>query len=236
MTDTPNTDIQENGVNNPAGAEPAAVTPPNTPDPNPAQADAAKGQEDGKTTDTLLSDDGGEGADGKDKGAPEAYEFTPPEGFEISEEVQKALETFNGTAKELGLTQEQYQKLVEFDIQRGRSAIQAASDQYTARINGWAETVRADPELGGEQLKANLAIAKQAIDAFGSPELAKLISAPSEKNPEGLGLGNHPELIRFMYRVGKSIGEDRVIEGDGRKVDDTSSLQKMYPTMFKEAG
>ena len=49
-------------------------------------------------TKTLLSDDEGEGADGdkeesKDTAeVPEAYDFTPPEGFEVSEEVQEKLD------------------------------------------------------------------------------------------------------------------------------------------------
>jgi hypothetical protein len=200
-----------------------------------AKPEEAAADDAGKETKTLLSDDEGDGSDGEG-GAPEEYTFEPPEGFEISEEVQSALDGFSETAKELGLSQDQYQKLVEFDIQRGQQAIEKAAGQYVERVQQWADTVRADPELGGEKLKQNLALAKSAIEAFGSPELAKLISAPSEKNPEGLGLGNHPEFVRFMYRVGKSIGDDAVIEGDGRKVDDRDGLQRMYPTMFKEAG
>jgi hypothetical protein len=187
-----------------------------------------------KKTKILLSDDEDKGSDAKSK-VPEKYEFEAPEDFEISEEVQSKLDAFGETAKEMGLSQDQYQKLVEYDIQRGQAAIEASATQYAERVESWAEATRTDKELGGESLKENLAIAKSAIDAFGSDELRKLISAPSAKNPDGLGLGNHPELIRFMCRVGRSIGEDRLIEGDGSEKNDQDALKRMYPTMFKEA-
>lgn len=235
MTDKANSGTETEDLINQEGQQPPADQAENKPvDEAPPQEGAA--DDAGKKTDTLLSDDGGEGSDDKKPEVPEAYDFTPPEGFEVSEEVQSKLDAFADEAKALGLTQEQYQKIVEYDIQRGLQAQEAMAGQYTQRIEGWAETVKADPELGGEKLQENLSVAKQAIEAFGSPELRKLVSAPSPENPEGLGLGNHPEFIRFMYRVGKSIGEDRVIEGDGRKVDDRNALQRMYPTMFKEAG
>jgi hypothetical protein len=232
MTDAANSDTTEVLVDPEAGqtSEDQAAEQ-QAQDPAPKKDGAGEAA---KKTDTLLADAEGEGSDGKND-VPEKYEFTPPEGFDLSEEVQSKLDAFGETAREMGLSQDQYQALVEYDIERGRVAQEALSGQYEERINGWAEIVRADPELGGDKLQQNLAVAKQAIEAFGSPELSKLISAPSEKNPEGLGLGNHPEFIRFMYRVGRSIGEDKLVEGDGRKVDDRTRLQRMYPTMFENA-
>lgn len=190
-----------------------------------------------KETGTLLSDDEGDGSDDKSD-VPEKYEFEPPEDFEVSEEVQRQLDQFGETAKELGLSQAQYQKLVEWDIQRARDAVDQAAAGYSERISQWADTVKADKELGGENLNQNLAVAKQAIDQFGSPELSKLIKAPSPDNPEGLGLGNHPELIRFMYRVGKALGEDNLVVGDtagASSGDAETALRRMYPSMYKEA-
>jgi hypothetical protein len=234
MTDEANSDTATEDLINQTPEPGAGEVETDKPVDTAATEDAAAADA-GKKTDTLLSDDGGEGADDKSD-VPEAYAFEPPEGFEVSEEVQSKLDAFSDTAKDMGLTQAQYQKLIEYDIQTGLQSQEAVAGQYIQRINGWADTVKADPELGGEKLQENLSVAKQAIEAFGSQELSALISAPSPENPDGLGLGNHPEFIRFMYRVGRSIGEDKVIEGDGRKVDDRNSLQRMYPTMFKEAG
>ena len=175
---------------------------------------------------TLLSGDEGEG-EGDDT-VPEKYAFKPPEGVEVD---QSKIEVFGETAKELGLTQKQFQQLVEYDITRSAAALEDMSAQFSERINHWAEETKADKELGGEALDEHLGLAKRAIETFGSPQLAKLIDAPSADNPDGLGLGNHPEVIRLFYRVGRAISESDLVTGDN-KIEGRDSLEKMYPTMF----
>ena len=175
---------------------------------------------------TLLSGDEGEG-EGDDT-VPEKYAFKPPEGVEVD---QSKIEVFGETAKELGLTQKQFQQLVEYDITRSAAALEDMSAQFSERINHWAEETKADKELGGEALDEHLGLAKRAIETFGSPQLAKLIDAPSATNPDGLGLGNHPEVIRLFYRVGRAISESDLVTGDN-KIEGRDSLERMYPTMF----
>ena len=181
------------------------------------QTEEGAGEEESKT---LLSGDEGEGEG--DNVVPEKYEFEPPEGVEVDP---------SKIAKELGLNQKQFQQLVEYDIQRSAAALEEMSTQFSERINHWAEDTKADKELGGESLDENLGLAKRAIDTFGSPQLAKLIDAPSADNPDGLGLGNHPEVIRLFYRVGRAISESDLVTGDN-KIEGRDSLEKMYPTMF----
>ena len=45
--------------------------------------------------------------------------------------------------------------------------------------------------------------AKSALDTFGNDALKSLLVET--------GFGNHPEIIRFMYRAGKAISEDSYI-------------------------
>lgn len=187
------------------------------------QPEEGAGEEESKT---LLSGDEGEGEG--DNVVPEKYEFEPPEGVEVD---PSKIEVFGETAKELGLNQKQFQQLVEYDIQRSAAALEEMSTQFSARIKHWAEDTKADKELGGESLDENLGLAKRAIDTFGSPQLAKLIDPPSADNPDGLGLGNHPEVIRLFYRVGRAISESDLVTGDN-KIEGRDSLEKMYPTMF----
>ena len=206
-------------------AEEVAPTEEDTPAEQPAEEASAGEEEESKT---LLSGDEGEG-DGEDASVvPDEYEFSPPEGVEFDPEK---LEGFSDTAKDLKLTQDQYQRLVEYDIERSAAALQEMSTQFSERIADWADEAKADKELGGEDLDKNLGLAKQAIDTFGSPQLAKLIDAPSADNPDGLGLGNHPEVIRLFYRVGRAISESDLVTGD-TKVEGRDSLEKMYPSMF----
>ena len=188
------------------------------------QTEAVAGEE--EESKTLLSGDEGDGEG--ENAIPEKYEFEPPEGVEVD---ASKIESFGETAKELGLSQKQFQQLVEYDMERNASALKDMSTQFSERINHWAEETKADKELGGESLDENLGLAKQAIDTFGSPQLAKLIDAPSADNPDGLGLGNHPEVIRLFYRVGRAISESDLVTGDN-KIEGRDSLEKMYPTMF----
>ena len=79
------------------------------------------------------------------------------------------------------------------------------TSQVEAVTQGWLDQSSSDKEFGGERLDANLAVAKTALDKFGTPELKQLMNQT--------GLGNHPELIRFFYRAGKAISEDTYVGG-----------------------
>jgi hypothetical protein len=181
-----------------------------------------------KTPETLLSGDEGK----EEEGVPDEYTFEAPEGVEVSEE---ALAQFADTAKELKLSQAQYQSLIEYDMQRQADAAKAMSDQYNNRVAEWAEEAKADKIIGGESLDENLGLAKRAIETFGDSDLAQIMAAPSAENPDGLGLGNHPAMIRLFYRVGQSISESTLVTGDS-KVEGPSALERMYPSMFQQAG
>ena len=192
-------------------------------------AEETKQDADGeKTPETLLSGDEGE----EKEGVPDEYKFEAPEGMDVDE---ASLTQFADTAKELKLSQAQYQSLIEYDLQRQADAAKAMSDQYNNRVADWANETKADKTIGGEALDENLGVAKRAIETFGDDDLAQIMAAPSAENPDGLGLGNHPAMIRLFYRVGKSIGESSLVTGDS-KVEGPSALERMYPSMFQQAG
>jgi hypothetical protein len=69
--------------------------------------------------------------------------------------------------------------------------------------NEWMQASQVDKEFGGDKLNENMAVAKKALDSFGTPELRTLLQQS--------GLGNNPEVIRFMYRAGKAISEDTFV-------------------------
>ena len=135
----------------------------------------------------------------KPSGAPEKYEFKPFEGAMLDSEVVSA---YSEAARELNLTQEAAQKMLD---RIAPVLQQRTAEQVTSISNEWANMARSDKEFGGEKLSENLSVAKKALDAFGGPELVSLLNES--------GLGNHPELIRFFYRAGKAISEDRFVTG-----------------------
>ncbi|EMM3172380.1 peptidase [Serratia marcescens] len=176
---------------------------------NPAEGDNPEGegkQEGSKTAEELAAEkDAKEKADKeaaekaeKDKKpeAPEKYEFTPPEGQELD---ANALAVFEPVAKELGLSQEQAQKLVDIYPQIQQQQAEAWSKQ----VSDWGEQVKADKEIGGDKFNASVGAAQRALDQFGNPELREYLNAS--------GLGNHPALVRFCAKVGKAMAEDTFV-------------------------
>ena len=133
----------------------------------------------------------------KPEGAPEKYEFKAPEGKQLDAET---VEAFSEVAKELNLTQDAAQKMLTAMSDK-LGARQAA--QVDAVRSQWAESSKSDKEFGGDKITENLSVAKKALDTFGTAELRSLLNDS--------GLGNHPEVIRFMFRAGKAISEDRYV-------------------------
>lgn len=142
-----------------------------------------------------------QGDQAKPQGAPDKYEFTLPEGVQLD---ANGTAVFSEVAKELNLTQDAAQKVLDKmgPVIAGRHA-----EALTQAKAQWVEAATADKEYGGEKLAENLAVAKKALDTFGSPELRTLLNES--------GLGNHPELIRAFFRAGKAISEDKFVPATG---------------------
>ena len=134
------------------------------------------------------------------EGAPETYEFNAKVADAPDELDPEVLTAFGEVAKELDLPQDAAQKVLD----KVAPVIQArqAEQVEKARVE-WAEDSKSDDEFGGETFDANLEVAKSALDAFGTSTFKQLLSES--------GLGNHPEVIRFMYRAGKAISEDSYV-------------------------
>lgn len=127
---------------------------------------------------------------------PEKYEFKMPEGVELN--AEQAAE-FSGIAKELGLTQEQAQKVADLQVK----AVQKQIDAHKSTVNGWRDTVINDKELGGDKLQASVATANKAID-LAPPELR----AELRTLLDSTGMGNHPALFKWAHAIGKLVSED----------------------------
>lgn len=167
---------------------------------------------------------GGEEATGDETGDSEQSDtvttyadFDLPEGMTVD---QVTLDEVTPIFKDLGLTQEQAQKLVSTYASRVQAGEQERVDAFNQLMNDWRDQSLNDKEFGGDNFQENVGIAKQALDKFGTPELSKLL--------EEHGVGNHPEVIRFMIKVGRLTQEDNPGNGDksNEKQDRVSIL---YP-------
>ncbi|MGJ7249166.1 peptidase [Morganella morganii] len=133
--------------------------------------------------------------------APEKYEFKAAEGQELDAESVKAFEPI---AKELNLSNEQAQKLVDvYGSKIMPKLVEQQAAQWQQQIEQWAEQVKADKDLGTD---ASIGAAQKAMDKFGSPELKQYLNET--------GLGNHPELVRIFANIGKAMSEDGLVTGN----------------------
>jgi hypothetical protein len=163
-------------------------------------------------------------------GAPEKYEFKAPENVTLDDAV---IAEFSTVAKELDLPQDVAQKVIDKlapkIAQQNAAAIESAMKSAS---EAWEQATRTDKEVGGEKLDENLAVARKALDRFGTPELRKLLGAFDPKaNPSGTGLGNHPEIIKAFLKAGRAISEDRFVPGGQQppKVDNRNPAKALYP-------
>ena len=134
------------------------------------------------------------------QGAPDNYEFNSKVADAPQELDSEVLTAFGDVAKELDLPQEDAQKVLD----KVAPVIQERQAKMLEQVRAdWASESQSDKEFGGEALTENLNVAKQALDAFGTDAFKSLL--------QETGFGNHPEIIRFMYRAGKAISEDSYV-------------------------
>lgn len=146
-----------------------------------------------------------------------AYQdFSLPEGAQAD---PQAMDSFRMVAAEHGLSQQAAQSLLDLHLQTLNSQGQA----QVAAVQQWAEDARGDREFGGGGFEANMGMARKALQAYGSPQLSQLLTQS--------GLGNHPEVIRTFYRIGKTLSEDRQVGGGQSTQSDR--LAAMYPSMVR---
>ena len=82
-------------------------------------------------------------------------------------------------------------------------------------------------EWGEDGWKSNLVLAQRAIETLGDADFKKYL--------DDTGLGNHPSMINMFVKIGKAMGEDSFVKGDGGGHQDKSGGEQLsYPSMEKK--
>lgn len=186
-------------------------------------------KDDAPADDAAPKDDADKGGDDKPEGddkkgddapalhgeAPEAYQLTAPEGRTLD---PKGMEIFTGAFKELALTNEGAQRLIEpafaFVDHVTQQVENAMMGKVADTVKGWATEAEADAEIGGKNFEESKALCGRMFDKFGWAEGGQFRTFLDET-----GLGNHPEMIRAMVKVARATGEDSFERGDSSKGD-----------------
>tara|TARA_R110001599_G_scaffold171353_1_gene362431 strand:+ start:444440 stop:445129 length:690 start_codon:yes stop_codon:yes gene_type:complete len=225
MTVDTNTDVTDNTSNtadSDVQADTSFLTTPITESEEGAEkpaADEVSADEAGKKEGESETDkpDGEKPEDDADKdkseGVPEKYEFTAPEGVELDPE---ATAEFEPIARELGLTNAQAQKLV--DLQAG--LVRKQSEAWDTQVKNWVTEIKADKEIGGENIKETITLSQKAMTVFGTPELKAALDSTK--------MGNHPELVRAFVKIGKAMADDTFLSADKLAGEKKSAADRMY--------
>src|SRR5262245_59555128 len=102
------------------------------------------------------------------KGAPEKYsEFKVPDGYELDADVAKEVQPL---FKDMNLSQDQAQKLVDFYVKSTQESLRQPYEAYEALREEWRGKAKSHPEIGGNFDRVLTTVAR-AIDSVGDAEL-----------------------------------------------------------------
>jgi len=133
------------------------------------------------------------------------------------------------------LTNEQAQKLVDFQAKLQKDAAEAPYAAYDAMREEWQGQVKADPELGPKLPQVKETIGR-ALDTLGDQTLV----ANFREAMNLTGAGDHPAFIKAFYKLSQSVVEGTPVRGanpsphgqtQSGRVERPSAAQAMYPTL-----
>jgi hypothetical protein len=167
------------------------------------------------------------------QGAPEQYAaFTIADGWDLGQDHLTQIETL---AKGMNLPQSEAQKLVDLAVQLDKAMVTefGAEAQKTPvpMVNHWAQVwsqqTAKDTEIGGDKLGETMGLAQRVVSTFASPDFIAFLNET--------GIAHHPEMVRFMHKVGKAVSEDTLVAPRGGTPGPAKPGQnpasKLYPSM-----
>jgi hypothetical protein len=146
-------------------------------------------------------------------------DFEMPEGVELDVQL---MEQAQPLFKELGLNQEQAQKLVDFQAAQVQASQTGQAEAFNQLKQDWQAQSKSDNEIGGDKFDESVSDAREALGKFGTPELTKLLN--------DFGVGNHPEMIRFMAKVGNLTKEDVPGNSGSPSTPEKDRVSILYPS------
>lgn len=195
-----------------APQEPAASTEPNVNDPAPGTfADPAQPTEPQQTTEpqSTTAPEPSEPTEPQEPGervVPQPSEYELPEG--IPDSVRIFANEHSFTQDQLNATLSQFGGYLQGMRQSEQSALRQAGETH---LQNW-----------GPDAKHKLSLAKQALHQ-NDPD-GKLLQALNDS-----GWGNHPDVLNFLYNIGRSMQEGGFLKSSvAKRPGDKSAAQAMY--------
>lgn len=173
--------------NNSAGNE----TKPNDKSDGNVQAQKTEGLFDSKKSD----------AKSAQQGAEVKYDLKFAENVPLDETAKNKFIEIAKTAK---IKPEDAQKIVDLQSEVNAQYVAAAEAEHKKTIDGWKDSAKAKY---GADFEKKLAAGKKALETYFSPDAVKVLG------DEGTGIGNHPEIVDALVKIGETLSEDKSIHG-----------------------
>ena len=137
----------------------------------------------------------------------EDYNIKLPENSLLSQAQAEEIVTY---CKGQGFSKEQTQAQVERENKVVSGVVESynvGGENWTKQVTEWEQQSLADPQLGnGDKaaLMKNAELGTRVLQKFGDEELTEGLLKRS-------GAGSHPAVLRFISKVGKAMGEDKLV-------------------------
>lgn len=168
--------------------------------------------------------------------APEKYEaWKVPEGYELDAGVAAEAEPI---FKELGLTQENAQRLVDFYAKHALASEKERMDTWLATRTEWRESMKSDETLGKLTGKDGnfgpdsplVSTINRAMDGLQNPKLVSDFKAAMDMT----GAGDNPAFVRVLYALASKVTEGTSYAAGGPVKGNSSrptAAAAMYPNL-----
>jgi hypothetical protein len=139
-----------------------------------------------------------------------------PEGSPLD---PKTVDEIVALAKDKKWDKDTAQAVLEREHKLVASYVEGEKVKLTEVQEQWGKAAAEDKEYGGPKFGENAEMAKRVVRRFGSDALEKALDDSK--------LGNHPELVRLLVRVGKAMSADQwvtpgaVVTGGKKKPEDS---------------
>ena len=182
------------------------------------QQDEAAGQQQAQKDDVQKTPGDAEAAAAVVPDKPDGYALKFADGLDVDNTL---LGGFKNTAHELGLNQNQAQKLADMYVKHMTDSAKSFNDAQTKALSeaqqGWEKEITSRPAF-----KQEASDARRVMAQYGSPELNAIMDQSL--------MGSHPVFFDFVVKVGKALAEPDVrgMAGSDKK---TPLADRLWPNM-----
>lgn len=159
-----------------------------------------------------------EGEEGKVEEGQIEFDLKLPENTLLSDEAKDEIVSI---AKEQGLSQDQAQKVLDLQSEIASEVSDQFTQDFEDQVNSWGEEIKADKDLGGDNLGKNVELAKRAVVAFAGEEFLTEL--------DQTGYANHPRLFKMLTKIGAELQAGDLVLSSAQSNQPKSAAQIMYP-------